>query len=90
MEQRTPRALALLVGARVRQLRVAQGWSQSSLAARAGLGKATLSEIEAGRRNPTLETLYAIAAQLQIGLSELLTDAGAAAVEAPSGARGGG
>lgn len=40
-----------------------------------GLGKATLSQIESGQRNPTLETLYAIAAQLQIGLSELLTEA---------------
>ncbi len=60
---------------RIRRLRTARGWSMSSLAARAHLGKATLSEIESGQRNPTLETLYAIAAQLQIGLSELLTEA---------------
>jgi XRE family transcriptional regulator, regulator of sulfur utilization len=71
-----PKVLARLVGARVRSLRSARGWSLSSLAARAGLGKATLSEIESGQRNPTLETMYAIAAQLEIGLSELLTEAG--------------
>ena len=70
-----PKALARLIGERVRRLREQRGWSLSSLAVRAGLGKATLSQIESGQRNPTLETLYAIAAQLQIGLSELLTEA---------------
>jgi transcriptional regulator with XRE-family HTH domain len=78
-----PEALARLVGERIRRLRSARGWSLSSLAARAHLGKATLSEIESGQRNPTLETLYAIAAQLQIGLSELLTEAGSPVDEAP-------
>ncbi len=66
----------------------ARGWSLSSLAARAGLGKATLSEIESGRRNPTLETLYAIAAQLQIGLSELLTERRRSRRRAPDVVRG--
>ena len=46
----------------------------SALAAQAGVGKATLSEIEAGRRNPTLETLYALAAELQVPLAELLVE----------------
>ena len=78
-----PKALARLVGLRIRELRTARGWSMSSLAARAGLGKATLSEIEAGQRNPTVETLYAIAAQLQIGLSELLTERGSSPAAAP-------
>jgi XRE family transcriptional regulator, regulator of sulfur utilization len=67
--------LAELVGMRVREARAARGWSLSSLAARAGIGKATLSQIEAGRRNATLETLYAIAAQLGVGLAALLAEA---------------
>ena len=79
----SPEHLARLVGARIRRLRMARGWSMSSLAARAHLGKATLSEIESGQRNATLETMYAIAAQLQIGLSELLTEAGRAPETAP-------
>jgi transcriptional regulator with XRE-family HTH domain len=65
-------ALTRLVGERVRALRGARGLSLSALAARAGLGKATLSGIESGRRNATLETLYAIAAALAVGLSELV------------------
>ncbi len=73
----------LVVGERIRRLRGARGWSLSSLAARSGLGKATLSEIEAGTRNATLETLYAIAAQLEIGLSELLVDDGSSPGASP-------
>jgi XRE family transcriptional regulator, regulator of sulfur utilization len=80
----TSAELARLIGERVRGLRVARGWSLSSLAVRAHLGKATLSQIESGNRNPTIETLYAIAAQLQIGLSELLTESGAAPAAAPT------
>jgi transcriptional regulator with XRE-family HTH domain len=79
-----PRALARVVGERIRTLRTLRGWSLSSLAARAGVGKATLSEIESGQRNPTLETLYAIAAQLEIGLSELLLEGGSPAGDAPT------
>jgi transcriptional regulator with XRE-family HTH domain len=82
-EETDARALARLVGARVGQLRSERGWSLSSLAKRAGLGKATLSEIESGQRNPTLETLYAIAAQLQIGLAELLLEDGSPTASAP-------
>jgi XRE family transcriptional regulator, regulator of sulfur utilization len=82
-EETDARGLARLVGARVGQLRRERGWSLSSLAKRAGLGKATLSEIEAGQRNPTLETLYAIAAQLQIGLAELLLEDGSPTASAP-------
>jgi transcriptional regulator with XRE-family HTH domain len=78
-----PKALARVIGERVRRLRTQRGWSLSSLAVRAGLGKATLSEIESGQRNPTLETLYAIAAQLQIGLSELLTETASPSRPAP-------
>ena len=48
------------LGARLRELRVERGMSLSELARRAGVGKGSLSEIESGRRNPTVETLYSI------------------------------
>jgi transcriptional regulator with XRE-family HTH domain len=59
-------------GARIRALRSARGLSLSTLAARAGIGKGSLSELEAGRRNPTLETLYAVAGPLGVPLVALL------------------
>lgn len=60
------------VGQRIRTLRSDQGISLTGLAARAGIGKGTLSELETGQRNPTLETLYALAAPLHVPLAVLL------------------
>lgn len=60
------------VGLRVRRLREARGVSLSELARRAGIGKATLSGVETGQRNPTLETLWAITAQLGVPIAAIL------------------
>jgi transcriptional regulator with XRE-family HTH domain len=69
------------VGARVRDLRRRRGISLSELARRAAVGKATLSGLEAGTRNPTLDTLHAVAAALDLPLTTLLD-------ESPSTIRG--
>ena len=66
------RALSAAVGARIRTLRTQAGVGLTALAADSGLGKGTLSELENGRRNPTLDTLFAIATALSIPLSDLL------------------
>lgn len=66
--------LAVRVGARLRELRQARDMSLSELARRAGIGKGTLSELESGRRNPTLETLYALTTALGVPLSAALHD----------------
>lgn len=62
---------ALLAG-NLRRLRVARHLSLSELARATGVSKATLSGIEAGRANPTAETLATIAAALQAPIAELL------------------
>ncbi|MFD3516690.1 helix-turn-helix domain-containing protein [Streptomyces sp. NPDC058657] len=62
------------IGHRIRELRTARGLTLSELALRAGIGKATLSGLEAGTRNPTLETLYAVTGRLGVPLAELLTE----------------
>ncbi|CAA9389541.1 MAG: FIG00817061: hypothetical protein [uncultured Pseudonocardia sp.] len=64
------------VGARVRALRTERGLSLSELARRAAIGKATLSGLETGTRNPTLDTLYAITAALGLPLTALVTGPG--------------
>ncbi|MFZ3562504.1 MULTISPECIES: helix-turn-helix domain-containing protein [unclassified Streptomyces] len=73
------------VGRRLKRLREDSGLSLSELARRSGVGKGTLSELETGRRNPTLETLYALTTALGRPLSAVLDDppgtaAGAAGV----------
>lgn len=59
----------LHVGNRIRNHRQRAGLSLTSLASAAGIGKGTLSELEHGQRNPTLETLYAIAGVLGVPLA---------------------
>ncbi|MEU5090167.1 XRE family transcriptional regulator [Streptomyces sp. NPDC021356] len=60
------------VGRRLRELRTARGLTLSELARRSGVGKGTLSELESGTRNPTLETLYALTTALNRPLSAVL------------------
>lgn len=80
-------AFSLLVAERVKAARLTQGHSLSHLAKQAGLGKGSLSELEAGRRNPTLATLYSLADALGVPLSHLLPDAGSQAEVASPGIR---
>jgi transcriptional regulator with XRE-family HTH domain len=72
------------VGSRIRAVRQERGLSLSALAAAAGIGKGSLSELETGRRNPTLETLYAVAGPLGVPLAALV-DFHAGAVVADEG-----
>jgi transcriptional regulator with XRE-family HTH domain len=64
-----------VVGTNLRRLRTEQGLSLSDLARSSGVAKATLSALEGGRGNPTLETLSALAAALQIPMGDLITAA---------------
>jgi transcriptional regulator with XRE-family HTH domain len=64
--------IAGLVGERLREARRARQLSLAALAAAAGVGKGSLSEIENGARNPTLATLYSLAGALGVPLATLL------------------
>ncbi|MFB9675041.1 helix-turn-helix domain-containing protein [Streptosporangium vulgare] len=57
------------IGRRIRGLREERGISLSALARAAGVGKATLSGLENGTRNPTLDTLWAITTELGVPLA---------------------
>ncbi len=59
----------LHVGNRIRTHRQRAGLTLTGLATAAGIGKGTLSELEHGQRNPTLETLYAVAGVLGVPLA---------------------
>jgi transcriptional regulator with XRE-family HTH domain len=60
------------VAANLRRLRSARGLSTVELARRSGVARATLAQLEASRGNPTLETLYALANTLGVGLGEVI------------------
>lgn len=52
--------------------RALRGLSLSGLAERSGIAKSTLSQLEAGEGNPTIETLWAIATALGVSFGELI------------------
>jgi transcriptional regulator with XRE-family HTH domain len=72
MHTKTSTDVRALLASNLRRLRVARHLSLSELARLTGVSKATLSGIEAGRANPTAETLAALAHALHVQIAELL------------------
>jgi transcriptional regulator with XRE-family HTH domain len=62
------------MGERLRSRRQEVGLSLRVLAERLGVSPSLISQIERGRANPSVSTLYAIVAELDISLDELLFD----------------
>lgn len=60
------------LGKNVRRLRLAKGWSQEDYADRAGIHRTYVSDIERGRRNPTITVVEKLAKPLEVGAGELL------------------
>ncbi|MFI0479854.1 helix-turn-helix domain-containing protein [Actinomadura sp. 9N215] len=61
-----------LIAASLRRERERAGLSQTELARRAGLAKSTLSQLEAGAGNPSVETLWALGTALDVPFSRLV------------------
>lgn len=60
------------IAASLRTERVRAGLSLTEVARRAGLAKSTLSQLESGTGNPSLETLWALCVALEIPFSRLV------------------
>jgi transcriptional regulator with XRE-family HTH domain len=60
------------IAAALKRERLRAGLSLSEVARRAGVGKSTMSGLETGSGNPSLETMWALAAALDIPLARLL------------------
>lgn len=59
------------LGMRIKYLRQKLHWSQEDLALNANINKNYISDLENGRRNPSLEILERIATSFNITLEEL-------------------
>jgi transcriptional regulator with XRE-family HTH domain len=57
---------------RLRALREARGMDQGDLAAKAGISRAYLWRLEAGRQDPTLATLIGLARGLKVKVGRLV------------------
>ena len=56
----------ILLGLRIRSLRIAKGWTQQELGSQADINYKFLGEIERGRQNPSFNILIKIAAALRV------------------------
>jgi transcriptional regulator with XRE-family HTH domain len=72
-----------VVGRNVRRMRQERQLSLGDLAREAGLAKQTLSNLEGGTGNPTVETLLAVARALGVGVNWLVTEWGTPVVVRP-------
>jgi len=61
------------IGARIKYLREARGWTQDRLAQEARVSKSFVSEVENNRRNPSAEKLLDIASVLGASLDFIMT-----------------
>jgi transcriptional regulator with XRE-family HTH domain len=75
-------ALARLIGQRVRAGRTELGWTLDQLAARSGVSRRMLVNVEQGATNPSIATLLHLSDALGIGLPALVDTAGDATAPA--------
>jgi transcriptional regulator with XRE-family HTH domain len=68
----TPADIVALVSMSLKKERARAALSLTELAKRAGIAKSTLSQLENGTGNPSLETLWALGTALGIPLSRLI------------------
>ena len=63
-----------MLAANLRARREEQGISLSELARRSGIAKGTLSQLESGTGNPTIETVFSLSNALGLPVSALLSE----------------
>ena len=59
------------LGRNVRRLREEKGWSQEDYADRAGIHRTYVSDIERGKRNPTVTVVERLAKPLEVATGQL-------------------
>lgn len=81
----TTEEIRQLFGKRVRQFRQARRWQLDDLAMRLGKSRASVSRIETGKQNLSIEDIGAIAQALEVSIAELFVS-GAVAAQGRAGA----
>ncbi len=60
------------LGDNIRRIRLAKDMTQGDLCRKLGLDRAYMSNIESGKKNPTLSTIERIAKALGVSIEELM------------------
>lgn len=61
-----------LVGGNVKRARIAAGMTQEELAARSGFSQQYISELERGKRNPTIVSIFELGQALGVSHEQLV------------------
>ncbi len=61
---------------RVRELRAAAAWSQSSMAEMLGVSRQTVNAIETGRYDPSLPLAFKLARLFKVPIEQMFSDDG--------------
>jgi transcriptional regulator with XRE-family HTH domain len=64
--------ICVLVGRRIRELRIARGWTQTYLSVHAGVGRNYISDVELGKKEIGLRNLHLMAQSLDVKTADLL------------------
>jgi transcriptional regulator with XRE-family HTH domain len=64
--------VCILLGKRIRKLRLARGWRQLDLAEQAGINENYVSDLELGRKEACLGTLSTLSRAFEMKLADLL------------------
>lgn len=73
-DQEVSTDIRILLGRRVRELRLKKGWTQVELAELLGVDRSYLSEIENGKKDPSFRVLKTIADGFGLSLSQFLRE----------------
>ena len=65
------RDVCIVLGERIRELRLARGWRQLDLAEQAGVSENYVSDLELGHKEICLRKIQAIAAAFDMTIAEL-------------------
>jgi transcriptional regulator with XRE-family HTH domain len=68
--------MRMVVGLNVQRVRRERNFSQEELSFRSGFSRAYLSGLEAGKRNPTIMSLWKLAVALDVTLEDLVRRSG--------------
>lgn len=63
-----------IVSTRITNLRKSRGWTKKQLSIKSGVSQTYISELEAGKKNPTVVILEKLAKALDVDILELLKD----------------
>jgi transcriptional regulator with XRE-family HTH domain len=87
-EEASVPAAVLQIGERIRAERARKGISLRALARSVGLSPSLISQIETGKCQPSVSTLYAITTALGVSVQDVFSEAGAGGAGAEAGAAG--